>query len=202
MVFARTGNNRSFTPSECRIVDFGDTTIYRSGSLSSPDAQTATSGSFVYISSANFQLTNAVIDFTSPAPTHSRAGNETFNGSVLVTGTATTVTGVGSLAVTRNGRTDTYTSINVTGPQGGFLSGTLQLSSPRFPTPFGITYNSATDTGTLTAPDGSRLVVIPVPGSTTLARFTAFDSRGTQTFTADAAIAGADSLAARTRVLQ
>lgn len=205
VLFARTGNNRSFTPSECRIVDLGETTIYRSGTLSSPDAQTATTGTFIYISSANFQLTNAVIDFTSPDPTYSRSGNESFSGSVLVTGTATTVTGSGTLAVTRNGRADTYTSINVTGPQGiqvAIEAGTFQLSSPRFPTSFGVTYSSATESGTLTAPDGSRLVVGPVPGSTTMLRFTAFDSRGTQTFTADVAYAGADSLSARTRVLQ
>ena len=205
VIYARTGNNRQFTANQCRTVNLADVTTYRSGTLVTNDAVVAQAGNFTYLASANIALSNAVVDFSTTNPISNRTGDESFSGAVAVAGTATQVSGSGTLTVTRAGRADAYTQIAVAGPQADeidFDLGTFGVSTPRFPSSFTVQFNAATLTATLTGPDTSRLNVALAPGSTDTLRFTILNSAGQQTFTSNVQIFSMESLAARTRALQ
>jgi hypothetical protein len=151
ITFAKTGNVRTLTVNNCS----DGVAIYVSGSMTSSNAVAGTFGNLTLLLSGDFQITNVVYRFVG-----GDGVNETVNGNVNVQRRNNlSVAGAGAFSVARNGRTDQYTAISITTsvPDANgdvdIESGTLTISSPRFP--HTLTLAGTTTALTLTAPDGS-----------------------------------------------
>jgi hypothetical protein len=153
--FTLTSNGvaRSSSFSNCRVSGSLAFNMV-SGEVSSPNATTAVINNITYLTSGSFTFTNLLVDWG--------AGPEAFAGNSAITRAANlSVSGTGSLSVTRNSRADTYGNIvfSTSVPNASGLVETTSLTyavnSPRF----GSALAGNVDATTLraTAPDGSAV---------------------------------------------
>jgi hypothetical protein len=140
LTYSTSGTTQSFGANSCVLMS--DITLV-SGTWSVANLQTTTSASNVtYLSGGAFNYSNVVLRLAAgwrigadAAP----AGDETFNGNLTVA-RAPNASGVavgtwsGSLAVLRNGRTDSYTALNMSTTDFDFdsVSQTSEITSSRY----------------------------------------------------------------------
>ena len=158
--YSVAGSTYTFTVNNCDTIVGGRRVLLTSGSLqvTNPVVQTTSAGYF---------LTSAGVTFNNARAVESGAIS-TFGGSANLSSTVTgprtavgTTTGA-NLTVSRAGRTDTYSNINVTADVtldngNRITNGSLTLSSPRAPGVLSL--STAAPTLTVAATDNSQAIL-------------------------------------------
>lgn len=164
----KTGATRTMVvPAGVTCVE-GGLTLYSGSQVTSPDAVFGGIGTIV-LTSGTFNFTNVAFKVSSDP----FQATETVNGTLaLQLASNGGFSGTGNITFARNGKTDTYSNINVlttaanSSGQIELVSGAFNLATPRFGSALAMTGNVNQATLTATAPDGSNVTGAEVLPST------------------------------------
>lgn len=194
----------TFEPTNCSWGSTDYNMILKSGTVQMANPKVAACGSSYILESSAITL-GAVTEFRSTDALLDRAGDESYAGALAQSATCSPAAGKvqGSFDVTRNSKVTKYRNVVYNYGSSGLTGVTLSIESPAFTASTLVTVASGVTT-TLTATDNSKLVITNTQPSATdpVYSYEAYDSKGSKTFSLSSKGSSAESLAAKTRVLQ
>jgi len=173
------GGNLTYATSGARSMTFHDCNlgaslpvIVRSGTFSTPDAVLQSYAGDTLLKSAHFTL-GALVYATTDTASLGYGADETANGSFFFQrqDSDLSVQASGAIDITRNGRVDHYSAIQIattpgfdTGGDVDINAATLTIATPRFSAAASLAVTGDPTTLTVVAPDGSQVAGSEVAG--------------------------------------